>query len=130
VPIHWPVLFNLVFSRLSFNRHSRFNVVVRPVAVFWHYGVAIRTYLRLSPSAEAPLRLNALGAEGATMEQKKEPKQYTREDKIQYYLEKILKLKLAMESAENRLRFIMSDQYQDWNSNLAAELSKLKEKYK
>lgn len=49
-------------------------------------------------------------------------KVFTREEKIKYYQRKTLNLEYALEKARERLHFIMSDEYQEWNSELQKQL--------
>lgn len=56
--------------------------------------------------------------------------QYTREQKIVYWARTIAHLEIAIERLRNklsyakaRLEYIQSDKYQDWNSDLQAELA-------
>lgn len=55
-----------------------------------------------------------------------EKKKYTRADKIQYYQWLIFDTKRKLEKAEERLKHIMSDDYQDWNSDLQKSLNEKK----
>jgi len=49
-------------------------------------------------------------------------KKYTREEKKKYYQSKILNLEFALKKAQERLEYIMSEEYQDWDSDLQKEL--------
>lgn len=53
-------------------------------------------------------------------------KSFTREEKIRYYNWLIFDLEKKLEKARDRLHYIMSDDYQDWDSDLAKEIRKKK----
>lgn len=53
-------------------------------------------------------------------------KTYTREDKIKYYTRKVMNLEYALEKARERLDYLNSEEYQDWNGELAVELANKK----
>lgn len=57
-------------------------------------------------------------------------KRYTREEKIKHYQRKILNLEYALQRATERLHFIMSDNYQDWTSDLETDLRNTKARKK
>lgn len=52
-----------------------------------------------------------------------EKKKYTRDQKREWYKEQIMYLEYRLKSMKRRLAYIESDQYQDWDSDLARELS-------
>ena len=60
-------------------------------------------------------------------------KKYTRQEKIAYYAQKIELLKAQLtitknrlEKTQQRLEYIQSDEYQDWNSDLQKDLNNKK----
>lgn len=66
--------------------------------------------------------------QGAIM--KKENKTYTRDQKITYYMNKcnclnfaIKELQANLKKAQNRVLYLQSDKYQDWNEKVSEEIS-------
>lgn len=53
-------------------------------------------------------------------------KEYSREEKLDYYARRVLRLEKELERAKQRLAWVKSDEYQDWNSTLQGQLDELK----
>ena len=49
---------------------------------------------------------------------------YSREEKIKYYQRRVLNLEFALQRAQDRLHYLNSEEYQDYNSALDKQLSK------
>lgn len=56
----------------------------------------------------------------------KEKKVYTREDKIKYFNWLIFDLEKKLETARERLDYVMSENYQEWNGSLEKQLKNKK----
>lgn len=50
---------------------------------------------------------------------------FSRQEKLIYYAAKIAALKIQLKRAEDRLEFISSDKYQNWESDLAKSLAEV-----
>lgn len=53
-------------------------------------------------------------------------KSYTREERIMYYAERIATTKMWLKQYEDKLAYIKSDKYQDWNSSVRRDLTERK----
>lgn len=57
-------------------------------------------------------------------EQKKEHKKYTRAEKLKYYAARVAMFEYMLAKAKERLDYISSDEYQEWDGALQEELEK------
>lgn len=57
---------------------------------------------------------------------KEEKKVYSRSEKLKYFAAKVAYYEYLMKRAQERLDFIASDKYQEWESDLAKELDEKK----
>lgn len=58
--------------------------------------------------------------------EKKETKRYTRAEKLKYYATRVAYFEHMLKRAQERLDYISSDEYQEWDSELAKELEQKK----